>query len=69
VLRRDSGDIVNQIDAVSVCQSAVVCALSKIPEVSFTDARNRRTQIAEVDATDCTKNKQFKPAVCATSAG
>ncbi|MCH7724914.1 MAG: hypothetical protein IH991_00325 [Planctomycetes bacterium] len=33
------------------------------------EASNRRTQTAEVDATDCTKKKHFKPAVCATSAG
>jgi hypothetical protein len=59
---------VNQIDAVSVCQSAVVCALSKTPDVSFTDARNRRTQIAEVDAPAGSNKLRFKPAVEDTDA-
>ena len=41
----------------------------QVDSVSFTSAPNRIRFARSVDATDSTKNKQFKPAVCATSAG
>jgi hypothetical protein len=37
--------------------------------VKLTSASSAYTELALADATAVTKNKQFKPAVCATSAG
>ncbi|MEO2032097.1 MAG: hypothetical protein ABGZ35_08425, partial [Planctomycetaceae bacterium] len=41
----------------------------ELRSVFSTAASKARFQLQAVDATACTKNKQFKPAVCATSAG
>ena len=42
---------------------------AKLRSVDFTAAAKDRSSLRSVDATADPKNKQFKPAVCATSAG
>jgi hypothetical protein len=52
----------------AVASTSELTAHAQLAEVFFPAAGSAQPESAEVDATESTKNKQFEPAVCATSA-